>query len=142
MVMVTVTDPKSKIRNIDLVFKVTVKCTKRLDVVSANLPAVNTFEIDEKLLKSLTLTQPTFVPNPSQCTIGPYNYELANSSGGVIPHPGFLMQFDNSNMKISTIDKSFENVYDWSIKVTEPISGLLNNSVKFKVELTVKIYAL
>ena len=142
MVMVTVTDPKSKIRNIDLVFNVTVKCTKSIDVVSANLPDVITFEIDEKLLKSLTLTQPTFVPNPSQCTIGPYNYELANSSGGVIPHPDFLMQFDNSHMKISTIEKSFENVYDWSIKVTEPISGLLNNSVKFKVELTVKIYAL
>jgi hypothetical protein len=54
--MVTVTDPKSKIQNKNLVFKVTVKCTKSIDVLSANIPFVNNFEIDEKLLKSLTLT--------------------------------------------------------------------------------------
>ena len=72
--MVTVTDPKSKIKNTDLVFNVTVKCTKSIDLVSANIPAVNNFEIDEKLLKSLTLTQPTFMLNPSQCTIGTYKY--------------------------------------------------------------------
>jgi hypothetical protein len=54
--MVTVTDPKSKIKNIDLVFNVTVKCTKSIDVVSVNIAAENFFEIDEKLLKSLTLT--------------------------------------------------------------------------------------
>jgi hypothetical protein len=53
--MVTVTDPKSKIKNTDLVFNVTVKCTKSIELVSANLPAVNNFEIDDKLLKSLTL---------------------------------------------------------------------------------------
>ena len=72
--MVTVTDPKSKIKNTDLVFNVTVKCTKSIDLFSANIPAVNNFEIDEKLLKSLALTQPTFIPNPSQCTIGTYQY--------------------------------------------------------------------
>jgi len=77
--MVTVTDPKSKIKNTDLIFSVTVKCTKSIDLVIANLPAVSTFEIDEKVLKSLTLTQPTFQPNPPQCEIGPYNYELADS---------------------------------------------------------------
>jgi hypothetical protein len=33
-VMVTVTDPKSKIKNTDLIFSVTVKCTKSIDFVS------------------------------------------------------------------------------------------------------------
>ena len=55
-VMVTMTDPKSKTKNTDLIFSVTVKCTKSIDLVINNLPAVNIFEIDEKLLKSLTLT--------------------------------------------------------------------------------------
>ena len=55
-VMVTVIDPKSKIKNTDLIFSVTVKCTKSIDLVVNNLSAVNIFEIDEKLLKSLTLT--------------------------------------------------------------------------------------
>ncbi len=59
-VLVTVTDPKSKIKNTDLIFSVTVKCTKSIDLVIANLPSVSIFEIDEKLLKSLTLSQPTF----------------------------------------------------------------------------------
>ncbi len=131
--MVTVTDPKSKIQNKNLVFNVTVKCTKSIDVLSANIPFVNNFEIDEKLLKSLTLTQPTFQPNPNQCTTGPYKYELADVNGNLIPQPGFLTQFDNSVIKISTVEKSFANVYFWSIKVTEPISGLINNSVKFKL---------
>jgi hypothetical protein len=63
--MVTVTDPKSKLKNTDLIFSVDIKCTKSIDVIIVNLPALSIFEIDEKLLKSLTLSQPTFQPNPT-----------------------------------------------------------------------------
>jgi hypothetical protein len=63
--MVTMTDPKSKIKNTDLIFIVTVKCTKSIEVAITNLPAISIFEIDEKLLKSLILSQPAFQPNPT-----------------------------------------------------------------------------
>ena len=63
--MVTVSDPKSKLKNTDLIFSVAVKCTKSIELINANIPSVNIFEIDEKLLSSLTLTQPTFSPNPT-----------------------------------------------------------------------------
>jgi hypothetical protein len=71
-VKVTATDPKSKVMNSDLVFNVIIKCTKRIDLVMANLPPTTNFEIDEKNLNTLTLTQPTFTPFPSQCAIGTY----------------------------------------------------------------------
>ena len=55
-VKVSVTDPKSKLMNSDLVFNVVVKCTKTIDVVSPNLPPTTSFEIDEKHLNTLTLS--------------------------------------------------------------------------------------
>ena len=54
-IKVTVFDPKSKIKNFDLVFQVTVLCTKTIDVLLANLPSSSSFEIDEKFLNTLTL---------------------------------------------------------------------------------------
>ena len=63
-VLVISLDPKSKLKNFDLIFKVTILCTKRIDVLSTNLPATTNFEIDEKHLNTLTLTQPTFKPFP------------------------------------------------------------------------------
>lgn len=71
-VKVTASDPESKVMNEDLVFSVVVKCTKRIDVLMANLPPATNFEIDEKNLNTLTLTQPTFIPFPSLCAIGTY----------------------------------------------------------------------
>jgi len=139
---VTVLDPKSKIKNFDLVFQVTVLCTKTIDVVLTNLPGSSSFEIDEKFLNTLTLTQPTFQPNPVQCLIGTYTYALADSLSAVIPVPGFISVFDNSSLVIATIDKSFKGLYNYKIKVTESVSGFTNTDVAFALELTVKIYAL
>jgi len=141
-VKVTVLDPKSKIKNFDLVFQVTVLCAKTIDVVLTNLPGSSSFEIDEKFLNSLTLTQPTFQPNPVECLIGTYTYALADSLGVVIPVPGFMTAFDNSSLTIATVNKSFEGLYNYKIKVTESISSLVNIDVTFSLELTVKIYAL
>lgn len=59
-VKVTALDPKSKIKNFDLVFKVTVLCTQRIEILLNSLPATSSFEIDEKHLNTLVLTQPTF----------------------------------------------------------------------------------
>jgi hypothetical protein len=74
--------------------------------------------------------------------IGTYTYALADSLGVVIPVPGFMTAFDSSSLTIATVDKSFEGVYNYKIKVTEPVSGLANTVVSFALELTVKIYAL
>jgi hypothetical protein len=135
---VTVLDPKSKIKNFDLVFQVTVLCTKTIEVVLPNLPGSSSFEIDEKFLNTLTLTQPTFQPNPVQSLIGTYTDSLS----AVIPVPGFISVFDNSSLVIATIDKSFKGLYNYKIKVTESVSGFTNTDVAFALELTVKIYAL
>ena len=42
---------------------------------------------------------------------------------------------------MATTDITFEGTYDYSIKVTESVSGLTNNDVNFQLVLTVKIYA-
>lgn len=60
----------------------------------------------------------------------------------MIALPGFLTTFSNTALTIATVDKTFEGSFDWSIKATEPISGLVNNDVRFRMNLTVKIYAL
>jgi len=117
-------------------------CTKTIEVTLANLPASSSFEIDEKFLNTLTLTQPVFEPNPIQCHTETYTYELANNLGVVVQVPGFISDFNNASLTIATIDKSFEGLYDYRIKVTESVSGLVNTDVAFTLELTVKIYAL
>jgi hypothetical protein len=126
-VKVNVKDPKSLVTNSALIFNVTVKCTKSIDVVNVNLPASSPFEIDSKHLNTLPLTQPTFQPFPPQCTIGTYTYELADNLGTVLTVPPFITTFDNTSLIVATTDITFEGTYDFSIKVTESISSLVNN---------------
>lgn len=128
--------------NSDLVFNVIIKCTKRIDLILANLPPTTNYKIDERNLQTLTLKQPTFAPYPIHCADGPYIYQLADSTGNLITIPNFLTHFSNTSLTIATTEKIFENVYDWSIKVTESVSGFVNNDVHFQLNLTVKIYAL
>jgi hypothetical protein len=64
-VKVKAKDPKSSITDSSLTFSVTVKCTKRIDVLAQNLPASTDFTVDSKNLLSLILTQPTFQPFPN-----------------------------------------------------------------------------
>lgn len=52
-----------------------------------------------------------------------------------------MTAFDNSSLKVATVNKSFEGIYDYSIKVTESVSGLVNNEVALNLVLKVKIYA-
>jgi hypothetical protein len=44
-------------------------------------------------------------------------------------------------LTIATIDPSFEGTYEYSIKVTESVSGFSNDDVDFELVFTVKIYA-
>jgi len=140
-VKVTSQDPKSRLKNFDLVFKVTVLCTKTIDIAVTNLPGSSSFEIDEKFLNTLTLNQPTFKPNPTQCLIGTYTYQLADNGGSVITVPAFITTFSNSSLTVATIDKTQAGSYSYRIKVTESVSGLVNTAVAFTLQLTVKIYA-
>jgi len=116
-------------------------CTKTIEVTLANLPASSSFEIDEKFLNTLTLTQPTFQPNPTQCLASTYTYQLADNVGSVITVPPFITAFSNSSLTIATIDKTQAGSYNYRIKVTESVSGLVNTAVAFTLQLTVKIYA-
>jgi hypothetical protein len=54
-VLVTVTDPKSKIKNTDLIFSVTVKCTKKVDLVSG---AIASFSYQISLNAPYTMSVP------------------------------------------------------------------------------------
>jgi hypothetical protein len=92
-----------------------VKCTKRIDVLTQNLPAISNFTVDSKNLLSLTLSQPTFQPFPTQCIVGTYSYQLSNSSGTAISIPVFITAFNNSSLKIETSDVSLEATYDYKI---------------------------
>lgn len=52
-----------------------------------------------------------------------------------------MSTFDNANLEVSTSDISFEGTYDYTIKVTESVSNLINDDIAFQLVLTVKIYA-
>ena len=54
-VLVIVTDPKSKIKNTDLIFSVTVKCTKKIDLVSG---AIANFDYQISLTAPYTMSVP------------------------------------------------------------------------------------
>ena len=114
-VKVRAIDPKSLITNSSLNFSVTVKCTKRIDVLAQNLVASTSFTVDSKNLLSLTLNQPTFQPFPTQCTVGTYSYQLTNSSGAPISVPVFMTAFNNSSLKIETSDISLQATYNYKI---------------------------
>jgi hypothetical protein len=55
--------------------------------------------------------------------------------------PAFITAFSNSSLTVATIDKTQAGSYNYRIKVTESVSGLVNTAVAFTLQLTVKIYA-
>lgn len=127
--------------NSDLVFSVTVFCTRSIEVLARNLPASSQYTIDSKHLNTLPLTQATFVQKPAECAVGTFSYELTDTSGTVIAKPDFFSAFSNSAVTVASTDVSHKGTNDYKIKVTDSLTGLQNNEVQFSVVLKVKVYA-
>ena len=74
--IITVTDPKTKIEDSNLLFKVTILCTKQIVVESNPIPNLITYTINKtkKIVKNLSL--PIYKPSPAGCAIGTFSYLL------------------------------------------------------------------
>ena len=72
--------------------------------------------------------------NPAQCASGAFTYEVASSDA--IPYPVFISKFPTLTVQVATQDESKVGAYNFKLKVTEPISGLVNDQNAFVCLIT------
>lgn len=72
--------------------------------------------------------------DPVQCASGAFTYEVASTDA--IPYPAFISRFPTSTVQVATQDESKVGAYNFKLKVTEPISGLVNDQNAFVCSVT------
>ena len=72
--------------------------------------------------------------NPVQCASGAFTYEVVSTDA--IPYPAFISKFPTSTVQVQTQDESKVGAYNFKLKVTEPISGLVNDQNAFVCSIT------
>jgi hypothetical protein len=94
------------------------------------------YKIDPNSLVQMTLSLPTYDSNPTGCVYGPLTYQLSYSS----TFPSWITQNPTTTSKIvlGTTDISKVGTYIFSLTATDPVNGLINNSVTFSVLVTIK----
>ena len=83
-----------------------------------------------------TLTLPTYNSFPVGCAYGPLSYSLAYS--GAFPNWINQNPTTGSNIVLGTMDISKVGTYLFTLTATDPVSGLVNNSVTFTVIVSIK----
>jgi hypothetical protein len=73
--------------------------------------------------------------NPVQCASGAFTYEVVSTDS--IPYPAFISKFPISTVQIQTQDESKVGAYNFKLKITEPISGLVNDQNAFVCSITI-----
>ena len=72
--------------------------------------------------------------NPVQCASEAFTYEVTSTDA--IPYPVFISKFPTSTVQVATQDESKVGAYNFKLKVTEPISGLVNDQNAFVCSIT------
>jgi len=72
--------------------------------------------------------------NPAQCARGAFTYEVVSTDA--IPYPVFISKFPTSTVQVATQDESKVGAYNFKLRVTEPISGLVNDQNTFVCSIT------
>jgi len=113
-------------------FTVTVKCSKTIDVAAGPI-ADFSYRIDLDAPWTDSVPVPQYVPNPSQCLAGTYSLQVVLTDPGSFPV--FINEFPTSNLVIATQDVSNVGVYNFKIRATESITGLVNDSNSFALTI-------
>jgi hypothetical protein len=82
----------------------------------------------------LNLPLPQYQVNPIECASGPYSYEIVSTNA--IAYPAFISQYPTSTVQVVTQDESTIGDYSFQLKVTEPISGVVNDQNAFVCTIT------
>lgn len=122
------TDPTTGITNSAITLQVTVKCVKNISLVSG---AISDFDYQIRLSSPfiLNLPLPQYNLNPIECASGLFSYEVLSTDA--IPYPAFISQYPTSKIEVKTQFESNVGAYNFKLKVTEPMSGLVNDDNAF-----------
>jgi hypothetical protein len=137
IVKVSVFDPKSLLTNSTLQVSVTVKCSKSITLLTNSITTsmMHMVEINPTVLH--TFPAPTYDVFPTFCLKQTITLEVQYQETPATPFPSFMQtQYPVSNVVVETSDNIPIGAYNFKVVATEPLSGLTNNEVKFKVVVT------
>lgn len=137
-VQVTVTDPKTGLTNTEVTFKVSILCTKSVDLISDQIFGIS-YEIDLDDPWALDVTVPSYQQNPVACAVGTINAVLVYTGAGAAP--GFIVQDTASNINVATQDPANVGTYDYKIVATDSLTGVFNEVDVFQATIEPPTYA-
>lgn len=131
-VRVKVFDAKSTFTNQDLTIDVTVKCTKSIVLMTDVIDNISRLmEIDPP--QTYTYAMPTYDVNPGFCL--KQDFQLTIQYIGVPLGTAFptWLSYDVSTLTINTSDALGVKAYNFKVTAFEPLTGLSNTEVEFRV---------
>ena len=81
---------------------------------------------------------PTYGPNPSQCAVGNYSLLVIYQDGPTFPP--FINQIPTDNLIVATQDVQYVAAYNFKIRASESLSGLVNENESFLLTIQKPIY--
>lgn len=136
VVRFTATDPKSGVTNSVVTVNVTILCTKTVDLISGAI-ANFSYQIVLATPNNSVTPLPIYDVNPSACASGAFSYELVY--GGTFP--SFINRYPTTDVLVMTQNVVDIGTYTFQVKVTDPLSGLVNTSNSFVLTILGPNYA-
>jgi hypothetical protein len=81
---------------------------------------------------------PKYGPNPSQCAVGNYSLLVIYQDGPTFPP--FINQIPTDNLIVATQDVQYVADYNFKIRASESLSGLVNENESFVLTIQKPIY--
>jgi hypothetical protein len=135
-VIFTITDPKTGVKNTDYTLSVTILCTKAI-VIASGAVSDFSYQIDLDAPWTKYVPLPQYAPDPAQCVFGTYTFEVLYSGS---PFPAFINQHPTTQLVVATQNVGLIGDYPLKIKVTESISGLVNDIDSFVLSILEPTY--
>jgi hypothetical protein len=136
---IVATDPKTGEINEDLTLDVTVFCTKTVDLFANSIASFD-YQIVLASENTVEKTLPTYKINPIECAKNDFTYELVYTEVGT--YPTFVLdQYPTTKIRFMTQSIPLVGSYDFKLVVTEPLTGLQNDSDVFTVTILDANYA-
>lgn len=130
---VILTDPTTSVTG-EILFKVTILCTKSISLVFNPLVTLN-YNVGAETLEFVEQDMPSYEPFPSTCQFGTYSYQLVYTASPTGPFPPFVNQYPAPKMIVGTQSTTYLGTNTFQIIVTESVSGLSNGDVTTDVFL-------
>lgn len=136
-VKVIATDPHTAV-NTNLVFMITIKCTRSIRMMSSTLKPL-IYNVGTEFLTPVDLSIPVYSPIPTDCPYDPFTYELLYIDDPIATFPSFINQFPTTAITVATQDRALLGVYNFRLVATEPSTGLQNNEITPQVQLICRV---